>query len=161
VRSSDLWSRRKDRNLEKTGRSERRRAFTTSVAAPDGWYTVAGPAVQQPGRVRYNDDRNLLESNYPVERLDSLSGRMERTTFELMDTSTKWDDGLRESQSKRATARSSAAMGPVSGVRLSKVAPEMRPRTRNCHTGLRFGVWRWTKIFEGEIHCQFIFPRTR
>ena len=121
----------------------------------DGWYTVAGPVVQQPGRVRYNDDRNLLEIERPGLSVSiHFRPELEHTTFEL--TGHTYEVGTMDfgeisiKEGDRPVVR---GHGTVSGVRLLEVALRSRPWSANWPTGLRFGVWPWTKTFGGRtIH---------
>ena len=104
----------------------------------DGWYRVAGTTPGEPGRVRYHDERRLLEIESPGLRLSiHFLGETETTTFELggrtysigtMDFGQiSVRDGDREVVKGHAT---------VSGVRLDVVDPVFKPIERELAFGL-------------------------
>jgi len=106
--------------------------------AKDDWYSVAGPIGLQPGRVRYNDNRNLLE----IERSGfSLSihfrPELEHTTFELnghayeVETMDFGNISIREGDHPVVRGH-----GTISGVRLLEVAPDFEPFERELAFGL-------------------------
>ena len=130
----------------------------------DGWYTVAGPAVQQPGRVRYNDDRNLLEIERPGLSVSiHFRPELEHTTFEL--TGHTYEVGTMDfgeisiKEGDRPVVR---GHGTVSGVRLLEVAPEIEALERELAYGLALRSLALDKdLWREDNPLRFIFPRTR
>ncbi len=117
--------------------------------AKDDWYSVAGPIGLQPGRVRYNDNRNLLE----IERSGfSLSihfrPELEHTTFELnghayeVETMDFGNISIREGDH-----RSCAVMVRLAAYDSSKLRQISSPSNVNWPSGLPFGVGRWIGTF--------------
>lgn len=104
----------------------------------DDWYTVEGPAGQDPGRVRYNDDRNLLEIERPGFRLSiHFRPELEHTTFEL--NGHVYEIGTMDFGSISIKDRDLLVVrghGTVSGVRLLDVAPDFEPLERELAFGL-------------------------
>ena len=130
----------------------------------DGWYTVAGPVVQQPGRVRYNDDRNLLEIERPGLSVSiHFRPELEHTTFEL--TGHTYEVGTMDfgeisiKEGDRPVVR---GHGTVSGVRLLEVAPEIEALERELAYGLALRSLALDKdLWREDNPLRFIFPRTR
>lgn len=104
----------------------------------DDWYTVAGPVPAGSGRVRYDDERNLLEVQRPGISLSIyFRPEMERTTFELdrhvYEVATMDFGNISITEGGRPVVR---GHGTVSGVRLLAVAPELEPVERELAFGL-------------------------
>ena len=150
--------------LEKTGKVRTPEGIYNVSRGADGWYTVAGPAVQQPGRVRYNDDRNLLEIERPGLSVSiHFRPELERTTFELnghvYEVGTMDFGEISIKEGNRPVVR---GHGTVSGVRLLEVAPEIEALERELAYGLALRSLALDKdLWREDNPLQFIFPRTR
>jgi hypothetical protein len=104
----------------------------------DGWFTVGAPSGQDPGRVRYTDERDLLE----IERSDvsvsiHFKGELEHTTFELhghtYEVGTMDFGNILIKEGDHPAVR---GHGTVSGIRLLAVAPDFEPLERELAFGL-------------------------
>ena len=125
--------------------------FDVSRAA-DGWYSVAGPVGQEPGRVRYNDDRNLLEIERPGLSLSiHFRPELEHTTFELNGHAYEvatMDFGI--ISIKEGDLPVVRGHGTISGVRLLEVAPDFEPLERELACGLALRAAAADKDFWAE-----------
>ncbi len=124
--------------LEKNGKVRTPEGTYEVTASDDGWYTVMGPASEASGRVRYDDDRNLLEVEKPGVRLSiHFRPELEHTTFELnrhiYEVATMDFGNISIKEGSRPVVR---GHGTVSGVRLLAVAPDLEPLERELAFGL-------------------------
>lgn len=130
--------------------------------AADGWYSVAGPVGQEGGRVRYNDDRNLLEIQRPRFSLSiHFRPELEHTTFELnghvYEVETMDFGNISIKEGGHPVVR---GHGTISGVRLIDVAPDFEPLERELAFGLALRSGALDKDLWNEDHpLQALFPR--
>ncbi len=104
----------------------------------DNWYSVEGPVTEGAGRVRYDDERNLLEIQRPGISLSiHFRPELEHTTFELnghlyeVGTMDFGDITIKE-----GNLRVVRGHGTISGVRILEVAPELESVERELAFGL-------------------------
>jgi hypothetical protein len=146
---------------EKKGKIRTPEGIYEVSRAEDGWYTVAGPVTRQPGRVRYNDDRNLLEIQRPEVSVSiHFRPELEHTTFELnghvyeVGTMDFGDISIKEGS--RSVVR---GHGTVSGVRLLEVAPEIEALERELAFGLALRSLALDKdLWREDNRLRTLFP---
>ncbi len=104
----------------------------------DNWHTVEGPVTEGAGRVRYDDERSLLEIQRPGISLSiHFRPELEHTTFELnghlyeIGTMDFGDITIKE-----GNLRVVRGHGTISGVRILEVAPELESVERELAFGL-------------------------
>jgi hypothetical protein len=103
-----------------------------------GWYVVGGPPGEEAGRVRYDDDRSLLEIEWPKATASiHFKGELEHTTFELngheYEIATMDFGNILVKEGNLSVVR---GHGTISGVRLLEVSPEIEPFERELAFGL-------------------------
>ena len=124
--------------LEHRGKVRTKEGVFEVVRDGDGWYVVGGPAAEGSGKVRYDDEGELLEIERPGIAVSiHFRGELEHTTFTFggrtyavgtMDFGNiSIKEGPRPVVSGHVT---------VSGARLVTVAPEMLPIERELAFGL-------------------------
>ena len=120
----------------------------------DNWYTVEGPVTEGAGRVRYDDERNLLEIQRPGISLSiHFRPELEHTTFELnghlyeIGTMDFGDITIKE-----GNLRVVRGHGTISGVRILEVAPELESVERELAFGLALRSAALDKDFWDEDH---------
>lgn len=124
--------------------------------SPDAWYTIPGPAAGEPGRVKYDDERDVLYIERPGVGLSiRFLGETERTTFafggQTYDVATMDFGTISIRDGDRRVVLGHVT---VSGVRLLSVAPELQPIERELAFGLALrsdaiskGFWREDEPF--------------
>lgn len=127
--------------------------------SPDGWYTVPGSGTEGAGRVKYDDERDVLDIERPGVSLSiRFRGETERTTFEFGGRA--YEVATMDFGTILIQAGSHPVVQghiTVSGVRLLSVAPELRSIERELAFGLAVrsdeiskGFWREDEpFFEG------------
>ncbi len=122
--------------------------------ADDGWFTVSGPPAEGAGRVRYRDERDMLE----IERGDlklSIHFRpeLEHTTFEMnghmYEVATTDFGNILIREGSRPVVR---GHGTVSGVRLLAVAVDLAPIERELAFGFALRLGAQEKDLWDEEH---------
>jgi hypothetical protein len=106
--------------------------------AAGGWYVVGSPPGEESGRVRYDDDRSLLEIEWPKATTSiHFRGEIEHTTFELngheYEIATMDFGNILVKEGNLPVVR---GHGTISGVRLLEVSPEIEPFERELAFGL-------------------------
>ena len=120
----------------------------------DNWYTVAGTTSGESGRVRYRDERNLLEIGRPGFDVSiHFRPELERTTFELngrtYDVGTTDFGEISIKEGARVVVR---GHGTISGVRLLAVAPDLAPLERELAFGFALRLGAQDKDLWDEDH---------
>lgn len=123
-------------------------------AADDDWYSVSGPAPNVGGRVRYIDERDLLEIVRPdVDLAIQFRPELEHTTFELnrrtyeVGTTDFGEISIREGS--RQVVR---GHGTTSGVRLLAVDEDLAPLERELAFGFALRLSAQDKDLWDEDH---------
>lgn len=123
---------------------------------PDGWYEVDGSRPEGPGRVRYDEGRDVLELRRPgIDVSIHFRPELEHTTFELgghtYEVATMDFGNISIREGPRPVVRGHET---VSGVRLLSVAPDLVPVERELAFGLAIrgaavdeGFWREDEPF--------------
>ena len=124
--------------LEHRGKVRTKEGVFEVVRGADGWYTVGGPAAEGPGKVRYDDERELLEIQRPGIVLSiHFRGELEHTTFTFRghtyEVGTMDFGNISIREGTRPVVRGHVT---VSGARLLSVADEMLPVERELVFGL-------------------------
>ena len=104
----------------------------------DGWFRIAGTSPEDAGRVRYHDERKLLEIERPDVTLSiHFLGETEKTTFEFAgrtcDIGTMDFGEILIREAGRPVVKGHST---VSGVRLDSVDPAFQPIERELAFGL-------------------------
>jgi hypothetical protein len=126
----------------------------------DGWYSVAGPSLKAPGRVRYDPERELVEIEHERTSL-SIHFRtdLEKTTFALegrVYNVASMDFGeISITEGTRLVVRGHAT---VSGVRLSTVDVDLQPLERELAVGLALRSSALEEDFWKEDHPRRMIP---
>jgi hypothetical protein len=105
--------------------------------AEDGWFEVAGPSSEGTGRVRYRDERDLLEIEGHGATLSiHFRPELEHTTFEFRghsyEVATTDFGNVSIHEGSQPVVR---GHGTISGVRLLQVAPDLAPVERELAFG--------------------------
>jgi len=124
--------------------------------SPDGTYEVPAPADGQPGRVKYDDEHDVLEIERPGVHLSiQFRGETEHTVFEFggrtYEVATMDFGAISIKDAGRPAVQGHVT---VSGVRLLSVAPDLQPIQRELAFGLALrsdaiskGFWREDEPF--------------
>ncbi len=120
----------------------------------DDWHKVTAPAGQESGRVRYTDERDLLEIERPGTTLSiHFRPELEHTTFELnghvYQVGTMDFGNISVKEGDRTVVR---GHGTLSGVRLLAVAPDLEPLERELAFGLALRAAGLDKELWDEDH---------
>jgi len=122
--------------------------------ADDGWFVVSGPPIEGSGRVRYRDERDLLEIDRQGVTLSiHFRPELEHTTFEMsghvyeMATTDLGNISIQEGS--RPAVR---GHGTVSGVRLLAVAADLAPLERELAFGFALRLSAQDKDLWDEDH---------
>ena len=104
----------------------------------DGWYTVGGPAAEGAGRVRYDEDHQIIQIERPGISLSiDFDPEPKTTTFEFQGH--RYGVGSMDfgnisiNEGDRAAVRGHVT---ISGVRLVSVEPDLVPIERELAFGL-------------------------
>ncbi len=122
--------------------------------ADDGWFAVAGPAAEGSGRVRYHDERNILEIERSGLALSiHFRPELEHTTFELnghmYEVATTDFGNISIKEGDRAVVR---GHGTVTGVRLLAIAPDLVSVERELAFGFALRLGAQDKDLWDEDH---------
>jgi hypothetical protein len=125
------------------------------IGAPqEGWYTIPAPAGEVPGRVRYTDERDLLEIERSNESVSiHFRPELEHTTFELngrtYEVGTLDFGSILIKEGGRAVVR---GHGTVSGVRLLDISPDLESWERELAFGLALRAAGLDRLLWKEDH---------
>lgn len=124
--------------LERRGKVRTPSGVFEVVREEDSGFTVGGPAAEGPGRVHYDDDRDVLDIQRPGISVSIVfRPELEHTTFDFrghvyeVGTMDFGDISIREGG--RSVVKGHVT---ISGVRLQSVEPELLPIERELAFGL-------------------------
>ncbi len=124
--------------LEHHGKVRTQAGIFEARGTPEEGYEIAGPASEGPGRVRYDEDRDVLDIQRPgISVSIHFLPELEQTTFQFgghayeIGTMDFGEIAIRE-----GTRLVVVGHETVSGVRLLVVAPEFVPIERELAFGL-------------------------
>ncbi len=124
--------------------------------SPDGTYSVPAPAAGESGRVKYDDEHDMLEIERPGVYVSiHFRGETEHTRFEfgghVYEVGTMDFGAISIKEGGRPVVQGHVT---VSGVRLLSVAPDLQPIQRELAFGLALhsdaiskGFWREDEPF--------------
>ncbi len=124
--------------LEHGGKVRTKEGIFEVTRGTDGWYTVGGPGAEGPGRVRYDDERELLEIERPGVAVSiHFRPELERTTFmfrgHTYEVATMDFGNISIREGSRPVVQGHVT---VSGDKLRTVAPDLLPIERELAFGL-------------------------